>query len=826
MNSDTLPARLFKGLCLTVWSLIILLPLLALLVEALSAPPGPDVTGGVMASLSRSLLLAALVAAIAVVLGWLPGRLLGTSRTHGVLLLLLLLTPLVLPRYVLYYAWTLLLSPTTPLGRALASRPELARLVGTWTSTGVLVGWYWPVAALVLAQGWRGIDGRMWENACLEAGPGQVFWHVTIPLLSRSVLLAFVVCFVLTLSEFATFHLAGVETLGTELAVLYELTGSAAPVARAAWPLVVLALAAAIVLTRASRRWASVGNVRYGVSTGRIGWFVLAALLLVSLIVPIVLMVANVTTLEPFRQFLTLHLDELGWSLATAVLAAALAYFVALAGLFSTPECGPRAGNGRFPAGFLIGGSLFLAMFLPASLVAVSLLKLLAVSGAPAALRQTWFLVSVGQASRFAGLAFILLLLTRYPHRRRLTEMASLDGASPAQTWWHVHLPQVWPVQVGTFLLVMMFSFTELSATMVLLPAGLPNFAQRLLNQMHYARDQQVIASCLVLVGLFVLLATVVVALLRSGVIRRSIGVLLVSLLIVGAVGCEKAGGSEGGPDVVGAFGKTGAGAGEFLYPRAIDLAPDGTLYVMDKTGRIQHLTDKGGCLSVTQMPATQAGKPTGISLHKDGRLFVADTHYHRVVIYSPAGEEVGQFGQYGEGDGCFIFPTDVVFAPDGRLFVGEYGGNDRISVFTDDGEFLMAFGSPGAESGQLSRPAALCIDEMRSRLYVADACNHRIAVYSLAGQLTGYIGAPGVGPGQLRYPYDLALLDDGTLVVCEFGNNRIQLFSPEGRSLAVYGRAGREWGQLAYPWGVAVDAHHRAYIVDAGNNRIQVWQL
>jgi len=100
-----------------------------------------------------------------------PGKLLGTSDAHTGLLLLLLLLPLVLPQYVLYYAWTLLLSPTTQLGRLLASRPDLARLVGVVTSTGVLIGWYWPLAALVLAQGWRSIDGRVWEGAALEA-PG------------------------------------------------------------------------------------------------------------------------------------------------------------------------------------------------------------------------------------------------------------------------------------------------------------------------------------------------------------------------------------------------------------------------------------------------------------------------------------------------------------------------------------------------------------------------------------------------------------------------------------------------------------------------------
>ena len=133
---------------------------------------------------------------------------------------------------------------------------------------------------------------------------------------------------------------------------------------------------------------------------------------------------------------------------------------------------------------------------------------------------------------------------------------------------------------------------------------------------------------------------------------------------------------------------------------------------------------------------------------------------------------------------------------------------------------------SPVVHVSLFNRRSALCADELRNRLYVADACNHRIAMYTFDGKLIGYIGSAGRGTGQLRYPYDLTLLDDGTLVVCEYGNNRVQLFDAEGKSLAVYGRPGRRLGELAYPWGVAVDAQRRAFIVDSGNARIQVWQL
>jgi DNA-binding beta-propeller fold protein YncE len=342
---------------------------------------------------------------------------------------------------------------------------------------------------------------------------------------------------------------------------------------------------------------------------------------------------------------------------------------------------------------------------------------------------------------------------------------------------------------------------------------------------MHYARDQQVIASCLVLICLFVVLSSVVVLLLRAVRVRRGATLLFLCAMAIGAVGCDARGGG-GEAKVVDVFGQSGRGPGQFAYPRAIDIAADNTLLVVDKTGRIQRLDAKGRFLSVMNMPQIEKGKPTGLSIHPNGNIYVADTHYHRVVVFSPEGEIINEFGKFGQDEGCFIYPTDVAFSNDGKVYVSEYGGNDRISVFTEQGGFVFSFGSPGSGRGQFSRPSALCIDHSRKRLYVADACNHRIAVYTPDGELLEYIGSVGRDAGQLRYPYDLALLSDGTLAVCEFGNNRIQLFSPEGRSLAVYGQPGRGPGELAYPWGVAVDRRDRAFIVDAGNNRIQVWQL
>jgi len=203
----------------------------------------------------------------------------------------------------------------------------------------------------------------------------------------------------------------------------------------------------------------------------------------------------------------------------------------------------------------------------------------------------------------------------------------------------------------------------------------------------------------------------------------------------------------------------------------------------------------------------------------------VPDTHYGRVMIYDRDGKLLGQFGRTGEGDGEFLLPTDVAFDRAGHIYVAEYGGNDRISKFTADLKFVLAFGHGDEEREGLVRPAGMAFDK-RDRLWVADACQHRIRGYDTDGTLRAEFGEIGSEPGQLRYPYDITVLPDGTLLVCEYGNNRLQRFSRAGRSLGIWGSAGRGVGELAAPWGVDVAADGVIYVVDAQNNRIQSLKL
>jgi DNA-binding beta-propeller fold protein YncE len=269
-------------------------------------------------------------------------------------------------------------------------------------------------------------------------------------------------------------------------------------------------------------------------------------------------------------------------------------------------------------------------------------------------------------------------------------------------------------------------------------------------------------------------------------------------------------------------LGRTGLGPGEFSYPRAGVVGRDGRLYLVDKSGRIQCFDEQWKFLLEWTMPEYIAGKPTGLGVGPDGRIYAADTHYARVVVFEPEGTLVGAFGSWGDGPGQFRLPTDVAVDRAGFIYVSEYGGNDRISKFAPDHTYLFSFGRRDQRHERTERPQSLVIARDDS-LWVADSCNHRILHFDLDGNWLGEFGRIGSGVGELRFPYGIDELPDGTLVVCEYGNNRVQRFSPDGTSLGVFGRAGRRTGELAYPWAAVCGGGQRLYIVDSGNNRVQV---
>jgi DNA-binding beta-propeller fold protein YncE len=282
--------------------------------------------------------------------------------------------------------------------------------------------------------------------------------------------------------------------------------------------------------------------------------------------------------------------------------------------------------------------------------------------------------------------------------------------------------------------------------------------------------------------------------------------------------GCSKL---RSAPELV--WGKRGAADGDFVRPRAIAIDAQDRLFIVDYTARIQVYDRDGHYLGPTwTTPDYRNGRPSGLSIDRDGNLIVSDSHYNCFRIYSADGRELRKFGgEAGTKPGQLGYVSDVVQDADGNYYVAEFGENGRISKFDVAGRFIKCWGSPGSAPGQFARARALALGP-DDNLYVADACNHRIQVFSRDGALVRCWGTAGSGPGELSYPYDVAFNQKGELYVAEYGNSRVQKFTTQGESLGTWGSSGGAPGQLAAPWALAVDSRGRVHVVDSENHRIQ----
>lgn len=282
---------------------------------------------------------------------------------------------------------------------------------------------------------------------------------------------------------------------------------------------------------------------------------------------------------------------------------------------------------------------------------------------------------------------------------------------------------------------------------------------------------------------------------------------------------------SDSTPDLV--WGVRGTRPGWLSKPRVAAFDSEDHLYIADLTDRVQVFDRDGNFLRHWNMPALNVDGPSGLTVDRLGRVLVADTHFYRVMVYDRQGNLLQQVGTGVQGyePGLFGYPTDALIDSEGLFYVSEYGDNDRIQVFSPDGQWLRQWGGHGYEPGQFLRPRAMAIDS-NDEIYVADSCNHRIQVFEKSGKLLRMWGDRGSNPGQMSYPYDVCLSPDGSLYVCEYGNSRVQKFDLGGKSLGLWGAPGRGPGKLNNPWALAVDSQGAVSVIDSNNHRVQRFRL
>ncbi len=243
-------------------------------------------------------------------------------------------------------------------------------------------------------------------------------------------------------------------------------------------------------------------------------------------------------------------------------------------------------------------------------------------------------------------------------------------------------------------------------------------------------------------------------------------------------------------------------GAGLIAWPHGIDVDHEGNVWIADawrrgatNTGHAVLKFSPEGELLMTIGTPGEAGdppnhltQPSDVLVAPNGQIYVVDSHDRtvgRVVRYAADGTYMETWGELGYGPKQFRDPHALAMDSQGRIFVGDRY-NNRIQIFSQEGEFLAIW-------TQFGRPSGIYIDA-NDMIYVADSESSP---------------APNEFTGQRNAGWEKGI---------RIGDARtgwVQYFLPDDRS-NVMGFSG--------PEGVAVDSDGNVYGAEVSQRRVTKW--
>ncbi|HRP46644.1 MAG TPA: protein kinase [Trueperaceae bacterium] len=190
-------------------------------------------------------------------------------------------------------------------------------------------------------------------------------------------------------------------------------------------------------------------------------------------------------------------------------------------------------------------------------------------------------------------------------------------------------------------------------------------------------------------------------------------------------------------------FGPYGMQPGEFLYPVALAVAPDDTVYVLD-------------------------------------------SETHMVSRFSNDGRYIAAFGGRGKGHGTFNDPRDLSVDPRGNVYVLDYG-NRQVQRLSADGDYQTRWAfKVSAEQPGLRLLDGMAVDDA-SNVYISDASAGKVRKVTADGKVGVSFTLEARQGEATDTLVDLGVDDSGYLYAARRGGHLIRKFDPAGRLLETF---------------------------------------
>ncbi|MCI0415570.1 iron ABC transporter permease [bacterium] len=449
--------------------------------------------------LRNSILLSLTVALTTAVLGIPLGILMGkTNLPFRKFLLPLFVLPFVLPPFFFGLGWFHILNRQGLLAHFLWDN---SFFFGFGGCVLVLTTVFLPIVILLTIAFLRTIPSSLEEAARLIAGWKVVLLYISLPLIRAGLIFATTLVFLLTLGEvtvpmFLRYDVFAARSL-TQFAAFYDFGTATA----AAVPLCLVALLVIIIERTSLEGRIDPADTSYAAKDlvidlkfGRLPSLLLVLLLCCVILAPLLAIVLRAGTLSNYVEALRQTQDSLLRSLFFALTGATL---LIVTGFF---------------AGYLIlkkrsrlwpwVDSFTIFLFaLPGPVIAIGLISMWN-HPTVAWVYSSPVVILLGYTAQYIALTSRISAASIARISQSMEEAAQMAGASWMRRIMQITVPLAAPGLIAGWLIAYIFCMKETAITMMVYPPGSDNLTVRILTLMANSPEEQVAASCVLLISI------------------------------------------------------------------------------------------------------------------------------------------------------------------------------------------------------------------------------------------------------------------------------------------------------------------------------------
>ncbi len=410
--------------------------------------------------------------------------------------------PFLIPPYIHALTWSRMLDGNGLLVQLFSISESRQILYGfLYSKAGVVLILsiaFIPLVTTVVMAGLQSVDARQEEAALCSSSPVKVLRKISLPLISPHIFGSCLLVTLFTLNSFDVPDIFRVRVVSVEifmqLAAMYDEMGALFMTI----PLLTFALVLTLVIQKSMR-----GKKYFGFSSTQnrillterrytfLGFVLLAVIWFLSVALPCLVFISAIPDVELFWRSVSGAFDELLYSTLLALLCALTTLICSIPYAYLLARHHPLQSAIDFFA--------LIPMAVPAALFSLGLIKAGNVFDLHYLSSSSLFCLT-GLVAHFLFLAIKILQAGIEQIELQSEEVALLAGASRTKVMLRIILPQLRPSAVTAFFLVFICCFSELSATLLLVPPGRETIAVKIYNLMHYGADDMVASLCLFII--------------------------------------------------------------------------------------------------------------------------------------------------------------------------------------------------------------------------------------------------------------------------------------------------------------------------------------